>query len=118
MENSTFDFKRVIQNDGLAAFTLELKYPSGTPVDLTGKQLRMQLRDSVGQVAWTFGSVGGDSIITGVANGVEFAEIKSWKIKASTFKYSLRGIDDTGFVTTYLEGSWEIDKETTEIWTP
>lgn len=114
-----FDFPTHYGDDGLYSWTMELTYEAtGDPIDLTDAVVRMQLRTRyTGKLAWEFSSDGeGNSLIEIIdpANGViEFPEIKSWDIPASTYDYDLEIKDDTGFYKTYLRGTWAVRQDIT-----
>lgn len=115
-----YDFLTHYRQDGLKPFTVVLKYSSGTPIDLTGATVRMQLRAIYNNgKAWEFSTVEGedtDTLLTlpDPANGViQFPEILTWDIRASKYDYDLEVTDSTGFVRTYLRGIWAVNQDIT-----
>jgi hypothetical protein len=112
---ATYNFPTAYKGDGLIPFTLTLQYDADTPVDLTGSTASMQLRSFDGSVAWEFSSEGQDDHqLTIIPNGViQFPSINSWDIISGKYDYDLQITDASGFVRTYLRGTWLVNQDIT-----
>lgn len=110
MNTATYNFPPVRQNDGLNSFSITLTYADGNPVTTSGAVL-MQLRNTVNKVVYEFSSTATDpqKQITIISPGVfRFPTIPSWKIPAGVYSYDLQIIDISGFVKTYMAGTWTV----------
>lgn len=111
----TYKFDDHYQNDGLSSFNLTLTYDdAGTPVDLTGASVKMQLKVNDSKTpSFEFSTESGTLSL--LAGGViQFNEINSWTLNPGTYKYDLQVIDNTGFVRTYLKGTWTVVADITK----
>lgn len=95
------------QNNGLDPFTMTLTYTGTTsPVDLTGASAKMALMDG-SRLGFSFDSAQGTiSILPGGV--IQFNEIKEWKIAIGKYLFDLKIKDSTGFVRTYVKGTWNV----------
>lgn len=118
---ANYDFPTHYKGDGLKSFNITLQEDDGTPIDLTGSEVKMQLRETqttAGEAVWEFSNLeSADSGITlsDPENGVmTLNEIKAWDIPARKYYYDLEVKDSTGFVTTYIKGEWVISQDITK----
>lgn len=112
-----YDFITQLQRDGLRPFTITLTYASGDPVDLTGAQVKMQMRDpALDRLVYEFSSEGeGERLLTLPGNGViQFPQILTWKLTPAAYQYELQVTEADGFIRTYLKGTWSIKKHITK----
>jgi len=100
-------------NDGLKSFRFLLEYKTGTPVDLAGSLVVVELKSSLGVTAWTFSSEAeGDHKLNILLDGwVEFPRILVWDIPLTKYTYEMKVTDVDGFVRTYFTGNWSISKK-------
>jgi hypothetical protein len=111
-----YNFPDHYKGDGLSSFKITLEYASGTPVVLEGSEVLMQMRNSLRVLLWTFSSnETGDNMLTILPNGViQFPRIASWDIPSTKYYYDLQVIDATGFIRTYLTGTWRVNLDITK----
>lgn len=111
----TYNFPDSYRRDGLQPFKIKLRYKSGNPVALENAHVRMQLRNSLQNLAWEFSSTEeGDRKITILPDGeIQFPRIVSWEIPATKYYYDLQVTDYDGYVRTYMSGSWKINQDIT-----
>lgn len=110
-----YSFPDSYRCDGLQPFLIKLKYKSGTPVDLAGAEVRMQLRNSLTVLVWEFSSLDeGDKKLTVLPDGaIQFPRILSWEIQATKYYYDLQVTGNDGYVRTYLSGTWKVNQDIT-----
>lgn len=111
-----YNFPDTYGNDGIQPFKITLKYSSGAFVDLVGASVLMQLRNGLNIVIWEFSTaMDGDNQLLTLANGViQFPKINSWSIPPSCYVYDLQVTDSTGFVRTYIKGTWKLLPDVTK----
>lgn len=114
-----YNFLPHYKGDGLSPFTITILYDDGTPMDISGFDVLMQLKMGANSLPkWSFGTGSGvDTVLTiptGVDGVIQFPEIKKWNLDAQTFDYDLQITDNTGFVKTYLRGKWAINQDITK----
>ena len=115
-EPAMYNFPNSYKNDGLSAFNLKLKYASGALIDLTGSSVSMQLKNGVGVAMWEFSTTpGANTLLSILPDGIiQFPAINSWDIPASEYNYDLQVTDNTGFVRTYIKGTWKVVQDITK----
>lgn len=103
---------RVWRNDTLAInFTLDL---DGSPIDLSGCTVRMQIRPDYGSNTLSLSLTEGDGItVTGTDhNNIEV--IKKITLTAGTYVYDLEVESSDGSVKTYVRGDFIISEDATK----
>jgi len=108
---SLYNFPDSYQNDGITAFSITLRYEDASPVNLIGSTVLMQLKNSLGNTAYEFSNIesANNHQISVGANGViQFPEILSFPLASGSYVYDLQVKDSTGFIRTYIKGSWKI----------
>ena len=108
------------RGDMLSSFTIQLKFKSGTPIDLTGAKVVCQLRSIAGGVSiFEFNSDGsGDELISIIdpENGIfEFPKMNHWNIPYSEYMYDVQVTNSVGETRTYLRGVWAINQDVTRL---
>lgn len=107
-----YDFLPHYRGDGRRPFSVKLNYKSGDPVDIASA--RMQLRSPY-KDAWEFSTGGdGNTLLTVTGNTINFPILNAWEIDAGSYDYDLEVTDSTGFVTTYLRGTWAVNQDITK----
>jgi hypothetical protein len=110
------NFKDHYRRDGLQPFRIGMDYPAtSNPVMLDDAVVLMQLRNSLGALAWEFSSLAtGDNKLTILPGGwIQFPRILEWDIPSTKYFYDLQVTDYDGYVRTYFKGTWKINQDIT-----
>lgn len=108
------------RGDMLSSFSMQLKFKSGNPIDLTNAKVVCQLRSIAGSVSiFEFNSDGtGDALISilDAENGIfEFHKIKHWDIPYAEYSYDIQVTNSVGETRTYLKGRWTVNQDITRL---
>jgi len=111
-----YNFPDIYQGDGIEAFNIRLKYPSGETIPLNGMAVRMQLKNSQSVLAFDFSTKeSADALLTITETGsLQFPTIKSMKLEPGIYYYDLQVTDANEFVRTYLRGTWKVNQDITK----
>ena len=98
--------------DGINSITITV---NGTPVNLTGAQVKMEFRQSIDSpVVLTLSTQDGSIVIMNAAGGIIQIPPQKIEIPFTTYLYDLQVTYPNGTVKTYMSGTWEIVPDITE----
>lgn len=83
------------------------------PSDLTGCEIRMQLRNKNCVSVFEFSTINGRITITDAVNGVFQINALIIDVPVDTYNYDIQITYPPNTVKTYIEGTWKIVKEYT-----
>lgn len=98
--------------DGISTITIAT---NGVPVNLTGATVKMEFRQTIDSpVALTLSTDNGGVIIANAVNGILNIPPRLVELPYQKYLYDLQITFPTGYVRTFLEGTWEIKPDITE----
>ncbi len=116
MASQTYDFPDHRKGDTFAGVQFTI-VKNGSPLDLTGASLRMEMREltPTGSVGDTFtDDSDGGLTITDAANGVITFDEQVVDILAMLYYYDIEITLSNGDVKTYIVGTWIIIQDVTQ----
>lgn len=98
--------------DGISTITIAT---NGIPINLTGATAKMEFRQTIDSpVMLTLSTENGGIVIIDPVNGVLNVPPRLVELPYQKYLYDLQITLSTGYVRTFLEGTWEIKPDITE----